>query len=154
MAHSLRKIDIVRVLRDANVDFDPEGTVAQLRPLYDQVLANLGPAATENNNIPAVQGNLDGNEEQRPEAPMQNQQQQQQQHENSDANRVQQERPAAPNENDAQRQNQQNNQQQNIQGDVGNANEPWARQMAQEEAEIERKLALLRKKRELIELQK
>lgn len=153
MAHNLRKADIVRVLRDANVDFDPEGTVVQLRPLYDQVLANLGPAATVNNDIPAAQDNL--NDEQRPEAQVQNQQQQQLQHDNPDANHVQQERPAAPNEmNNVQQQNQQNNQQQNIQGNVGDANEPWARQMAQEEAEIERQLALLRKKRELIQLQK
>ncbi|RYE17727.1 MAG: hypothetical protein EOP45_15315, partial [Sphingobacteriaceae bacterium] len=155
MSHNLRKEDIVRVLRNANVDFDPEATIAILRPLYDEFLATLDQAAHDNANIAAAQ-NLDGNNAQQPEVPIENQE------ENPDANRAQQnqqqqqqqQRPVVQNVNDAQQQNEPNNQRQQNHGNVGDANELWARQMAQEEAEIERKLALLRKKRELVELQK
>lgn len=39
MANLLRKADMVHVLTEAGVEFDPEATMVQLRPLYDEVVA-------------------------------------------------------------------------------------------------------------------
>lgn len=41
MSNMLRKADMVKVLTEANVQFDPEATVNQLRPLYDEVIYRL-----------------------------------------------------------------------------------------------------------------
>lgn len=38
---NLRKCDIVRVLKENNVDFDEDATVVQLRPLYDAIVFKL-----------------------------------------------------------------------------------------------------------------
>lgn len=41
MSNLLRKVDMVKVLSEAGIQFDPEATVNQLRPLYDDVIYHL-----------------------------------------------------------------------------------------------------------------
>lgn len=44
MAYKLRKDDIVRALREANIEFDENATLVQLRPLYSQHFGNTSNA--------------------------------------------------------------------------------------------------------------
>lgn len=41
MANVLRRVDIVRVLTEAGINFDPEATVVQLRPIYDAFVEGI-----------------------------------------------------------------------------------------------------------------
>lgn len=73
---TLRKADIVRVLRDNNVDFDEEATVVQLRPLYDEVVNRIAtqqqPVGTNqqstDENVQRQANNLDEQDLQQPDA--------------------------------------------------------------------------------------
>lgn len=108
MSNVLRRAEIVNALTVAGVQFDPDATVAELRPLFDTLVQNRAQERGDGDH---------GADEDEYADPLDQQQQL------------------------------------NVQpGDIGRAER--AAQLAAEEAEIDRQLAVMRKKQELAELQR
>lgn len=57
MANILRRADIIRVLTEAGVHFDPDATIVQLRPLYDEIMGRNAQGAAGNVFVDANNGN-------------------------------------------------------------------------------------------------
>lgn len=130
MAHNLRRDQIIKVLTDAGIAFDPDATMVTLRPIYDNLVENLATNqhSQEDNSHNDVQtDNFDQQQQ------MQQQQQQQQQ--------TQQQPPLLQQQNDDSAQTQQ--QQPVLQ-----------QQRPNEEREINEQIVLLQKRRELLQLQR
>lgn len=130
MANQLRRIDLINVLRDNNVEFDQEATIVQLRPLYDETIRNLAA-----NNTPLPNDDSDDDEIQRQNV----QQQQQRQQQQGQVHSVEQQMPnlhIPPVEHPAERQ------------------QPQHMRNQMEQVEIDPQIALLQRRRELLELQR
>lgn len=177
MSNMLRRVDVVRLLTEAGVQFDPEATMTQLGPLYDDLMAqnmrlrqNQSDASAEvagNTTEQQPQGEQNAQQSNRNESqqqPVQDVQQQQnleqrqqqqeqsaqqQSNQNVSVQNVPQQQQQQPSQN-VPVQNVQNVPQQQQQIEQQN----WALQVEREEAELDRQLALMRKKRELLELQR
>ncbi|XP_055309423.1 uncharacterized protein LOC129573155, partial [Sitodiplosis mosellana] len=192
MSNMLRRVDVMRLLQEAGVQFDPEATMTQLRPLYDDLMAQNMQLRRKQPDESAVM--LDNVEERQPQdeqnaqQPVGNESQQQQ---NVQQQPIQSEPIQNVSAQNVQQQPLQNVQQQPIQnvsvqnvqpqpiqsGPVQNVQQQpiqdvqqqqqiqqiqqqqivqqnWALQMEREEAELDCQLAIMRKKRELLELQR
>lgn len=51
MANMLTRQQVIDALRAAGVEFDDEATMTQLRPLYDQMIANIQQEGSNSSDI-------------------------------------------------------------------------------------------------------
>lgn len=121
MANILHKDEMVRVLTDAGVVFDPAATMIELRPLYDEVLRRNAVRMQDEPQLPEENG-----ENSSPDA---------QQTPPTEANSSAQ-LPSSNSTNTG-----------------ATRRESWADLTQREEAELDRQIELLRKKKELVKLQ-
>ncbi|XP_031639447.1 uncharacterized protein LOC116351483 [Contarinia nasturtii] len=142
MANILTRAEVIRILTDAGIEFDPDATMTTLRPIYDGLIANqMQNVQIQRENvqnapeIPDEHGNVPRNNDDRANFGEPDEQQQQREIEQQRALQQQQMQQTQPDANVS----------------VHNRlNLDWNA----EEAEIDRQLAIARKKRELMELQR
>lgn len=167
MAKILKKADIVRALTEANIEFDAEAPMTQLRPLYDNLMAQNMELRRRNETdvnlqqLGAQSGELQQQLEQSAQQPNQNvtavSDATQQPNQSALVSQVQTQQPM---QNVLSQQPNQSVQQMQIQSvQLPDAQQQpvaqnWALQISEEEAELDRQMAILRKKRELLELQR
>lgn len=146
----VRRVDMIKALTDANVQFDPEATVVVLRPLYDILMRNLQLNPDEENQRPTLQ-NTEANTNANLET-VASGSTQQRQSSTADSGPIDQMMNMSA-------ENVQNSGPVNESGSVANRVQPAVDNatvniLSPEEQEIEKQISVLKKKRELVALQR